>query len=638
MKRILIKFFITLLVISGFNVQSQTYGDYTFYSPKTTGKAYLVDMSGNTYHSWTFASNTPTGYSSYLLPGGIVLRTVAKSGNYFTGGPICGQVQKVDWDGNVIWNYVYSTTAYCTHHDIHPMPNGNVLLIAYESKTPAEVTQAGCSQSITMWPDKIVEVQPSGATGGIVVWEWHVWDHLCQTYNAAKDNYVTSIVQHPELLNINYKTQKDWMHVNGIDYNEALDQITFSSHNMNELYVIDHSTTTAEAAGHTGGNSGKGGDFLYRWGNPAAYQAAGATIFNVVHNAHWVPADCPKANYLVGFNNKGGTGNKTCIDLINPPYDGYNYTTNPGAAYLPASFDWRHTYNGTPTQNEGHAQQLPNGNTLITMSLNGYMYEIDSNQTVVWSKTINGTVTNARRYTACYVNGPLAVTTGATPGQGCPGASVQLSATATGGSTYSYAWSSIPAGFTSNLQNPVVNPTVTTSYIVNVTSGGCTGADTTTVTVDEVPATPTITLTGDSLMSSSSFGNQWYKNAALIPGATGQYYNLAGPANYQVQVTGSNGCLSAMSASFVYVGIAEVPEDNTVKLYPNPTSGKMILGGAGLGNRSFEVLIFNAMGKNVFSSKNAHALDLSNLDSGFYYMTILTDRSEKVNKKFILIK
>ncbi|MEI7724592.1 MAG: aryl-sulfate sulfotransferase [Bacteroidota bacterium] len=638
MKRMFLKLSFLLLMSSGITVQAQSYGDYTFYAPKTNGKAYLVDLSGNIYHQWTFAANAPTGYSTYLLQGGTVLRTVARQGNYFTGGPICGEVQKVDWNGNVIWDYVYSTPTYCTHHDICPMPNGNVLLISYESKTAAEVTQAGCSQSIIMWPDKIVEVQPSGTTGGTVVWEWHAWDHLCQNYNAAKSNYVTSIVQHPELLNINYKTSKDWMHVNGIDYNAALDQITFSSHALNEIYVIDHSTTTTEAAGHTGGNSGKGGDLLYRWGNPTAYQATGTTIFNVVHDAHWVPQDCPRANYLSGFNNKGGAGNKTCVDLFNPPYSGYTYSITPGSAFAPPTYDWRTTYNGTPTQDEGNAQQLPNGNTLICISFSGYIYEIDSNQTVVWSKTISGTVTNAFRYTACYVNGPLAVTSGASPSNVCAGASVQLSATATGGSTYTYSWTSIPAGFTSTLQNPVVTPSFTTSYIVNVTSGACAGGDTVTVTVDDLPATPTITLTGDSLMSSSSGGNQWYKNSILIPGETGQYYNLTGPATYQVQVTGPTGCLSAMSASFVYVGIGDLLNGASIWLYPNPTSGIITLDGNGLENRSFEVRVFNAMGKNVLSLHDTFSFDLSGLDAGFYYVTILTDRSEKVNKKIILVK
>ncbi|MCX6269298.1 MAG: aryl-sulfate sulfotransferase [Bacteroidetes bacterium] len=557
MNRIFLKLLLLFTMISGVNIQAGSYGDYTFYSPKS-GKAYLVDLIGNTYHTWTFSASAPTGYSSYLLPGGVVLRTVARSGNSFTGGPICGQVQKVDWNGNVIWDFVYSTTTYCTHHDIHPMPNGNVLLISYELKTAAEVSAAGCSQSITMWPDKIVEIQPSGATGGIVVWEWHAWDHLCQSLYPAKSNYVTSVVEHPGLLNINYKTTKDWMHVNGIDYNEALDQITFSSHNMNELYVIDHSTTTAEAAGHTGGNSGKGGDFLYRWGNPSAYQASGTTIFNVVHNAHWVPMDCPRANSLVGFNNKGGSGNKTCIDIINPPYNGYNYSITPGTAYEPPSYTWRHTYSGTPTQNEGHSQQLPNGNTLITMSLSGYIYEIDSNQAVVWSKTISGTVTNARRYTSCYVNG--------------------------------------------------------------------------------VPATPVITISGDSLMSSSTVGNQWFVNGGLISGATGRYLEISVPGSYQVQVTDGAGCQSPMSDPFVFVGIGEAADGIAGTVYPNPTTGFIRISSTGLENRLFETRVCNMLGKVVFSSNNNYLLDLSGLHEGIYYLSVVTNRSESFSKKIILIK
>ncbi|MDP1623352.1 MAG: aryl-sulfate sulfotransferase [Bacteroidales bacterium] len=175
-----------LFVIALNSATSQTYDGYTLYAQQGGTKAYLTDMSGNTYHSWTFSSSATTCYSSYLLPGGVLLRSVNKSGNSFSGGPISGQVQKVDWSGNILWNYVYSTTNYCSHHDIHPMPNGNVLLIAYERKTAAEVTQAGGASSIEMWPDKIVEIQPSGTSGGTVVWEWRVWDHLIQNYNPAK--------------------------------------------------------------------------------------------------------------------------------------------------------------------------------------------------------------------------------------------------------------------------------------------------------------------------------------------------------------------------------------------------------------------------------------------------------------------
>jgi hypothetical protein len=387
---------------------SQQWGEYTLYSVQNSSAASLIDTNGTTYHSWTFSSNAKTGYSTYMMPGGTIVRTVSHQGNSFNGGGSTGQVQKVDWTSNVIWDYVCSTTTYCAHHDIHPMPNGNVLIIAWESKSASQSTQAGSRYSHIMWPDEILEVEPSGTNGGNIVWEWHAWDHLVQDYDASKDNYGV-VADHPELLDINYgnsQQTKDWMHVNGIDYNEELDQIVFSSHFLNELYVIDHSTTSAEAAGHTGGNSGKGGDFLYRWGNPVAYDASGTNIFHVVHDAHWVPPGCPNANYLVGFNNNGISNNQSSIDLISPPYDGYNYLHTPGFAYAPSTYTLRHSCNGH-TNSEGGSQQLPNGNMLVCVSQAGYIYEVDSNNTLLWSKTISGGTSNARRYTRCYVEGTI---------------------------------------------------------------------------------------------------------------------------------------------------------------------------------------------------------------------------------------
>jgi len=400
---ILISLSLCLLVSYG-----QQWGDYTFYSIQHSSSAQLIDTNGTNYHSWSFSSSDKTGYSSYLLQGGTVLRTVARQGNSFNGGAMCGQVQKVDWDGNVLWDYICSTTTYCSHHDIHPMPNGNVLLIVYELKGSSEVTQAGCKWAHTMWPDMILEVQAVGESGGNIVWEWHAWDHLVQDYDATKDNYGV-VADHPELLDINYNNSpntKDWMHVNGIDYNETLDQIVISSHFLNELYVIDHSTTTEEAAGHSGGNSGKGGDILYRWGNPAAYDAPGSKIFNVVHDAHWIPPGYQKAHSLVGFNNHGISNNQSSVDIITPPYDGYNYEYTPGDAYAPSSYTWRHACNGH-TNNEGGCQNLPNGNILVCITQAGFIYEVDSNSTMLWSKNLTGGSSNARRYSRCYVEGTL---------------------------------------------------------------------------------------------------------------------------------------------------------------------------------------------------------------------------------------
>ena len=622
------------------SVDAQTYDGYTLYFPQGGTKANLLDMSGNIYHFWTFSSNKKTCYATYMLPGGVLLRTVEHQGNYFNGGPISGEVQKVDWYGNILWDFVYSTQNYCTHHDIHPMPNGNVLLIAYERKTPAEVVQAGCSQSLEMWPDKIVEIEPSGTSGGTVVWEWHAWDHLIQDHDPSKSNYGV-VADHPELMNINYNTSKDWIHMNGIDYNETLDQITFSSHSLNELYVIDHSTTSAEAASHSGGNSGKGGDLLYRWGNPSAYQASGTTYFNVVHDAHWVPADNPLfPNALSGYNNKGGTGVKTCVDIINPPYDGYNYSLIPGSAYEPTIYDWRHTYTGPMSQDNGNSQQLPNGNTLVCIGMSGFIYEIDSNQVQVWSKSVGVTIAQSFRYPPCFVNGTYTATATGSPAVICHGGSSQLDVTASGGDVYIYSWTSDPPGFSSNIQNPAVTPEVTTTYIVTIRNGPCSATDSVTITVNPVPPTPTITQTGDSLVSSAESGNQWFLNGTLIPGAINQVLVPSDNGFYQVQVTDLNNCISQLSESYnvTWMGKEEILNLKNSSVFPNPTSGIITISHSIFKNKDVEILIFNTFGRNVMNIRNSRILDLSEFENGIYFIVIYSGNGEMIQEKIILIK
>src|SRR5262249_9002658 len=149
-------------------------------------------------------------------------------------------------------------------------------------------------------PDSILEIKPTGQATGDVVWEWHVWDHLVQDFDKSKPNF-GKIADHPELVDVNYgqdtlapilaapggldklksigyvgagtsaaamsRVSPDWTHFNAVAYNPDLDQIVVTVHSFSEFWVIDHATTSAEAAGHVGGKSGRGGDILYRWGN-----------------------------------------------------------------------------------------------------------------------------------------------------------------------------------------------------------------------------------------------------------------------------------------------------------------------------------------------------------------------------------
>lgn len=394
---------VLLIFCINLSSQAQQWDGLTLYSNGNSTTAQLVDTNNVVVKTWSGLSGG-TGYSSYLEPGGTLVRSVRVMNSVFMGGGACGRIQKVDFNGNLIWDFTYSSSTYYSHHDHCVLPNGNVLLIAYEVKTGAELAAAGGTLGLaSIWPDKIVEIQPTGLNTGTIVWEWHVWDHLVQNVDPSKANYQTSIVDNPELLNINYLTAKDWLHSNGLDYNPVLDQIALSSHFMNEWYIIDHSTTTAEAASHSGGKAGKGGDFLYRWGNPQAYQASGTKILNTTHDVHWIPEGHPNAWHMVGFNNQGVSNNVSSVDEISLPRQDLNYTITPGSAFTPASYLSRLSGFGY-SSNEGSSEQYPNGNQLVCVALSGKIYEVNPAGVPIFTITTGAQTAQAHRYSTCYVN------------------------------------------------------------------------------------------------------------------------------------------------------------------------------------------------------------------------------------------
>lgn len=389
---------IAVTVISIFDtaVYSQPYPGYTLYTATST-RTNLLDLNNNVVKFWTHSKSG--GYSVYLLPNGDVIRPALSTGSSINGGGAAGVVQKYSWTGSLLWEYTYSSNSYRTHHDICPMPNGNVLLIAWEVKTAAQAVAAGLNHSAVIWPDHIIEVQQTGSTSGTIVWQWHAWDHLIQDFDPAKANYGV-VANHPELLDINVGSEGsgDWMHINGISFNERLNQIVISSHELDEIYVIDHSTTTQQAAGHTGGNSGKGGDFLYRWGRPSNYRAPGSQVFNVVHSSVWVPDSVPGGGNIMAFNNREGT-NSSIVMEIAPPVDAQgNYSYTPGTAYGPATSLWSYSASGFYSNHLGGCQRLPNGNTIISESTSGNLFEITSAGNIVWSYAPGGEIVRVLRY------------------------------------------------------------------------------------------------------------------------------------------------------------------------------------------------------------------------------------------------
>jgi len=220
---------------------------------------------------------------------------------------------------------------------------------------------------------------------------------LIQDVDANKPNFGV-ISDHPELMDINVTTGGgggpggggggnggDWFHVNGVNYNAERDQICFSSRFLSEIFIIDHSTTTEEAAGHTGGNSGKGGDFLYRWGNPENYGATGSqAIAGPVHDVRFIPDDGrPRGGFLQFFNNEGVNNNST-VEAIELPIsaDGFNYDMNASGTYDPSEVNYRHFCEDN-ANGQSASNTMPNGNVFVNLS-QGYMYEADLDGNVIW--------------------------------------------------------------------------------------------------------------------------------------------------------------------------------------------------------------------------------------------------------------
>lgn len=380
-----------LFIFSKSLLYSQEFDGYALYNTLNQNTTYLIDKNGDIAHSWLM--DRPCNYAVLLMDSGNIMRGAVRQGNQINGAAVGGLIQEIDPQGNVVWEFEYSSNEYVSHHDITLMPDGNVLLTAWEVKNSTELEERGYTgNSNIRYPTHFIEVSQNG-TGGEIVWEWHIWDHLIQDVNPDLLGYGV-VEEHPELLDINVPTGGgggpgggggDWFHVNGVDYNEELDQIAFSSRLLSEVFIIDHSTTIAEAAGHTGGNAGKGGDFLFRWGNPANFGASGQQqIFGPVHDARWIPDDGrPRGGFLQFFNNDGN-GFSSTVDAIELPFaaDGYNYEWTAGQAYEPDAPTWRHICRDD-ANGQSASNSMPNGNTFVNLS-GGFMYEVDENDNLVW--------------------------------------------------------------------------------------------------------------------------------------------------------------------------------------------------------------------------------------------------------------
>ena len=420
---------IIILVVNITIVTSQVFDGYTLFSPVAGGPggpgggiSYLIDNDLNTIHTWSHSRGAAS--LPYLLPDSSIIYPFRVLNPTMIAGGVGGGIAHIVWDGTIIWEFTVSNDTYQHHHDVQPLPNGNILVIAWERKTADEAYAMG-RQTINnslnqMWPEAVLEIEPVGSNGGNIVWEWHVWDHLIQDVDPSLPGYGI-ISDHPELMDINFGNagsnqgpggpNGDWKHFNSIDFNADLDQIVVSSRHHGEIYIIDHSTTIEEAVGHTGGNSGMGGDILYRWGNPQVYDRGNNDDqqLDSQHGVNWIPEGFPGAGNLILYNNNYTNNNSAVFEIVTPLSEEGNYTVEMGEPYGPDGPVWMHS-GGFHSNVQSGAFRLPNGNTLITEADDARMFEVTNSGTTVWNFVYPGNnvmVARAQKYDPEYLTGVI---------------------------------------------------------------------------------------------------------------------------------------------------------------------------------------------------------------------------------------
>ena len=371
-------------------------------------RVYLTDGDGRTVHEWRPAPYQPEGAVAYLLENGLLLRTVSMhdwmhTEDYPVGAT--GAIQLLDWDSNVVWQYDIDVPGkHAAHHDVEYMPNGNILAVAYHGFSPEEARSMGWDGEFpigaeTIWFDKVVELQPNLEDGSTeIVWQWNTWDHLVQDKFPGRPNF-GDVSAETGKIDVNFLRDGYVMfisgqlhHVNTVDYNAELDQIVLSSATFGELWFIDHSTTMEEAATGSGGRHGRGGDLIYRWGNPAATKAGtlhDATLY-WQHAPHWIAEGMDGAGNVLVYNN----GTKRGLDGNHYPEMGMDFEnsyTDILEVAFPLTDDGRYDTRRQPEivwswnidASEDYfspfmssADRLPNGNTIFVNGHNKQIIEV----------------------------------------------------------------------------------------------------------------------------------------------------------------------------------------------------------------------------------------------------------------------
>lgn len=243
-------------------------------SPVNSTDTYLIDECGFIVNQWR--SEYRPGLSARLDKDGNLYRAGRINSAIFRAGGLGGIIEKYNWSGELLWQYRLATDSMHLHHDFYLKENGKLLLIAWDLVSDDELEQKarqGWNVNHQFYSETILEIDPTDDFR--VTWQWNAIDHVIQDRDSLKSDY-GRISDNANRININLNSNivnnyLDWLHINSVEYDASTGLLLLSCNGIDEIVAIDQTSTSEEAAGQTGGNYGRGGDLIYRWGNPENY-------------------------------------------------------------------------------------------------------------------------------------------------------------------------------------------------------------------------------------------------------------------------------------------------------------------------------------------------------------------------------
>lgn len=351
---------------------SKTYNSYVLYDGRD-GRSFLIDMNGNAVHSWPY-----TGFPVEMIDPAI--------NNGIRGHIICQKEPEiyscenlliVDWDSNIVWEWGEKAPGGKArqNHDLAPLPNGNVLIVAFAESTLPELSDRRFSDQA------IYEISRDGD----IVWRWLSSEHIEELgFSKEKKALLLSEKSRPRssIFVINdmaplgpnkwFKQGDDRFHP---------DNIMIDSREGCFMAIIDK----------------KSGRVVWRMGPeyPASYDNSRRSFVGRLprpvdsicgqHDAHMIPEGLPGEGNILVFDNQGAAG-------IPPIY----LNMFPGSRVLEIDpitqqIVWQYdaSFSGLPfwtffSSFISSARRLPNGNTLICEGMHGRIFQVTQKGEIVW--------------------------------------------------------------------------------------------------------------------------------------------------------------------------------------------------------------------------------------------------------------